>query len=76
MSAHGDAMSQWRLAQIARAIAALDAGRHRQALSLVERACLPADRISGAERAAAAALEQRLEIEQLLAALALRRSGR
>lgn len=73
MKAHGDAMSQWRLAQIERAIAALDRGQHRQALDLVERARTPAERISGAERTEAAQLEQRLELDQLRAQLATRR---
>ncbi len=73
MQAHGDAMSQWRLAQIERAIEALDRGAHRSALSLVERARTPAHRVSPQDRADAAKLETRLEAEQLLAALAARR---
>jgi hypothetical protein len=73
MKAHGDDMSQWRLAQIERALAALDHGQHHTALGFVERARTPADRISEAERAEAATLERRLELAQLLASLAERR---
>lgn len=73
MKAHGDEMSQWRLAQIERAILALDHGQHDTALGFVERARMPADRISAAERTEAAALDRRLEVAQLLAALAERR---
>ena len=73
MKAHGDAMSQWRLAQIERAIKALDNGQHRTALGFVERARTPADKISDTERAEAAKLEGKLELAQLRAALAARR---
>ena len=73
MKAHGDGMSQWRLAQIERALAALDEGQHADALNHVERAQRPAERISKRERAAAAKLERRLEVDQLMARLAARR---
>jgi hypothetical protein len=76
MKAHGDAISQWRLAQIERALGALDRGLHRMALSFVERARTPPDRISPEERAEAAALEQRLELEQIRAQIASRRQRR
>ncbi len=76
MKAHGDDMSQWRLAQIERAIGALDRGQHRMALAFVERARMPADRISARDRAEAAQLEKRLEVEQLMALLDARRRAR
>ena len=73
MRAHGDAMTQWRLAQLERAINALEGGQHHAALSFVERARMPAERFSERERAEAATFERRLELEQLKAMLAARR---
>jgi hypothetical protein len=73
MRAHGDGMSQWRLAQLGRALNALDRGRHALAMSFVERARMPARRLSERERAEAAKLEQRLELAQVQAAVAARR---
>jgi hypothetical protein len=73
MKAHGDALSQWRLAQIERALEALDQGQHADAMNHVERARTPARRISKRERAEAAKLERRLEADQLMARLAARR---
>ena len=75
LQAHGDGLSQWRLAQIARAIEALDRGDHRAALRFVEQARLPAEQISEQDRAHAAKIEKRLEVQQILAALAARRGG-
>jgi len=73
MKAHGDRLSQWRLAQIERAIDALDHGRHRAALDFVARARGPADRISAVERMEAEKLERRLDVEQLIGQIAARR---
>lgn len=73
---HADDMSQWRLAQIERALAALDRGDHRVAMKFVERARLPPERVSERERAEAARLEKRLEVETLMARLAARRQQR
>jgi len=73
MKAHGDGLSQWRLAQIERALAALDRGQHREAMRLVERARCAAHEISEADRAEAAHLERQIEIDQLLAAVTARR---
>jgi hypothetical protein len=66
MKAHGDGLRQWRLAQIERAIDALDHGRHRTALEFVARARRPADRISAAERAEADKLQRQFDVEQLI----------
>lgn len=73
LKAHGDGLSQWRLAQIEHALAALDEGRHDAAMTHVERARLPSDRIPADARAAAAKLERRLEVDQIMARLAARR---
>lgn len=73
LTAHGDAHSQWRLHQIERAIAALDRGEHEAALRRVERASIPAEELSAAERHESAKLGRRLEADQLRAALDARR---
>jgi hypothetical protein len=76
LTAHADGLSQWRLLQVERALDALDKGLHRTALELVERATLPAADVPAGERAEAAKLERRLEVEQLLARLRERRGGK
>ncbi|MCW5771089.1 MAG: hypothetical protein KIT16_05585 [Rhodospirillaceae bacterium] len=76
MKAHGDALSQWRLLQIEAAIAALDRGRHDEALRHVERASQPADSLTPEERRDADALAHRLDLDRLRATLRQRWPGR
>lgn len=67
MSAHADRLGQWRLRQIERAMAALDAGEHRTAMDLAGRAVLPIRRIPARERLAATRLERALAYARQLA---------
>ena len=67
VGAHSDRLGQWRLRQIERAMAALDAGEPRAALEFAGRAVLPMRRIPARERLAAVRLDRALAYARQLA---------
>lgn len=67
VGAHADRLGQWRLRQIERALAALDAGLTGRAMEYAGRAVLPMRRIPARERLAAVRLERALAYARTLA---------